>query len=85
MATLSNIEPVDQATIAKWESGETGVRVQDLELLARVYGVSADRLLFAPTDNETPERLKRAYTILSQSDPKAIEAWLAMGEALSRK
>ena len=31
----------DQATVAKWESGS--VRVEDLELLAQVYGTRPDR------------------------------------------
>lgn len=75
-------QPVDQATIAKWESGETAVRFTDLKLLAQIYGTSPDRLLFDPGDNLTPDLLKRAHSILVSKDKKAIEAWLSSGEFL---
>lgn len=74
--------PVDQGTIAKWESGETAVRVEDLALLAAAYGIGPDRMFFPPGDTDTPELMKRAYDVLSQSDRKAVEQWLAVGEAL---
>lgn len=74
--------PMDQATIAKWESGETAVRYIDLKLLAEVYGTSPDRLLYDPADNLAPMLMKKAHTILTGKEPKAIEAWLASGEFL---
>ncbi|MEZ7137337.1 MULTISPECIES: helix-turn-helix domain-containing protein [Komagataeibacter] len=76
---------MDQATIAKWESGETAVKVEDLELLAQVYGVTADRLFFAPGDARLPEWMKRAYEVFSEKSPEAVEAWLEMGKNLSRR
>jgi transcriptional regulator with XRE-family HTH domain len=76
------LAPTDQATIAKWESGETSVRVTDLQILAQVYGTTADRLLFDPGDNVTPELMKRAHTILVTKDRTALAAWLASGEFL---
>lgn len=73
------IDPLDQATVAKWETGESAIRVVDLRLLAEVYGTSADRLLFNPTDNVTREIVEQAHEILSSKDPDAIRAWLASG------
>jgi len=72
----------DQATIRKWETGETAVRVTDLKLLAEVYGTTPDRLLFEPGDNITPNLMQRAHTILTTKDPTALDAWLASGEFL---
>lgn len=74
--------PTDQATIAKWESGETAVRLTDLKLLAEVYGTTADRLLFDPGDSLTPELMRRAHAVLVTKDPNAIAAWLSAGEFL---
>ena len=80
IGTLSErITPIDQATLAKWESGETAVKVEDIELLAKVYGVSPDRLFFPPGDTRTPELLKRAHEIITSRDPAAVERWLASG------
>jgi transcriptional regulator with XRE-family HTH domain len=73
---------MDQATIAKWESGETLITVADLELLAQVYGVTADRLHFAPGDTLTPMFLGIAHEIVTSRDPEAIKAWLASGKFL---
>lgn len=74
--------PTDQATIAKWESGETEVRVTDMYLLAQIYGTTADRLLFDPGDLITPELMRRAHAVLVSKDREALAAWLASGEFL---
>lgn len=81
----SDLITLDQATIAKWESGETAVKVEDLELLAQVYGVSADRLFFPPGDKETPELIQKALKILTSKNPEAVKQWLALGENLSSR
>lgn len=81
MGTLGLLEdPPDQATLAKWESGETAVAVEEIELLAKVYGVEPHMLFFAPGDTQTPELLKRAHHIIVTRDPEAIKRWLASGE-----
>lgn len=83
IGTLSQAEGnIDQATVAKWESGETAVRYTDLKLLAEAYGTTPDRLLFDPGDNLTPELMRRAHSILTTKDKSALEAWLANGEFL---
>ena len=82
MAVLSGGEPMDQAALAKWETGETAVRVEDLMLLAQVYGIGPDRLFFSPADAETPEMLRRAHEVIVARDPQAVSAWLGMGEML---
>lgn len=74
---------IDQATLAKWESGETRVTVEDLELLGKVYGVSADRLFFAPSDERTPELLRAAHEIITTRDSAAVTRWLASGADLA--
>jgi transcriptional regulator with XRE-family HTH domain len=74
--------PTDQATIAKWESGETALRVSDLKLLAEIYGTTADRLLYDPGDHMTPALMAKAHNILVTKDPVALASWLASGEFL---
>ena len=73
---------LDQATIAKWESGETALRVTDLKLLAEVYGTTPDRLLFEPGDELTPELMHRAHRLLVTKDRRALDIWLSSGEFL---
>lgn len=83
LATLGGgMDPIDQATLAKWESGETAVKVEDIEKLAQIYGVSPDRLFFAPGDTRTPELLKLAHDIITTRDPDAVARWLASGTDL---
>ncbi|MFT9221939.1 helix-turn-helix domain-containing protein [Gluconobacter oxydans] len=85
IGTSADGKMLDQATLAKWESGESAVRVQDLELLAEVYGVTADRLFFPPGDERTPDLMKRAYEILTNANPEAVERWLALGKDIIEK
>jgi len=73
---------MDQATLAKWESGESRVTTEDLELLAQVYGVRTDRLFFQPGDKETPKLLEAAHEIIVGRDPEAVRAWLNSGAFL---
>lgn len=76
--------PLDQATLAKWEKGETAMRVEDLRLLAEVYGVTPDRLFFAPGDDRTPKLFARAFQVLMNAPAEDVEHWLRTGEALAR-
>lgn len=85
MADLSGREPIDQAALGKWESGETAVRYEDLVALAAVYGTTADRLFFEPGDTRTPDLLKKAHEIIVSRDPEAVARWLSMAEVLPSK
>lgn len=76
--------PVDQATLEKWETGKSAVRVEDIQLLAQVYGVTADRLFFPPGDKHTPAQIHRAFEIITSADPDLIDGWLSLGEGLRR-
>jgi transcriptional regulator with XRE-family HTH domain len=82
MAVLTGKPPMDQAALGKWESGETAVRVEDLRVLAEVYGTTPDRLFFPPSDQLTPELLAKAHAVIVSSDPEAVRRWLGMGEML---
>lgn len=74
--------PLDQATLAKWEDGETALRVEDLRLLAEIYGVTPDRLFYPPGDERTPDLFQRAFRVITEADPQAVERWLETGEML---
>lgn len=56
--------------------------MQDLEMLAVIYGVQISDLLRAPGDKETPELLRQAYEIITQRDRAAVRNWLASGAGL---
>lgn len=81
-ASRPDVTPMTQATIGKWESGETAVTFAGMKILAEIYGTTADRLAFDPTDNITPDLMKQAYDILESKDRDAIRAWLKSGEFL---
>jgi transcriptional regulator with XRE-family HTH domain len=81
-ARWPDLAPTDQATIAKWESGESSVRLTDLKLLAEIYGTTPDRLMFDPGDTATPDLMQAAHKILTTKDRAALAAWLASGEFL---
>ena len=84
LSELSNYTyAIDQATLAKWESGETRVTAEDLEMLAKIYGVSTDRLFFAPGDTQTPELLRLAHEIITTRDADAVRRWLASGQDMA--
>jgi len=70
---------MDQAALQKWGNGTVGVKVEDIELLAQIYGVTPDRLFFAPGDKRTPELLRQAHEIIVSRDPEAVARWLASG------
>lgn len=72
----------DQATLAKWEGGFTAVKVEELEMLAKIYGVDAWQLFHSPGDKETPELLKQAQQIIASRDREAVRRWLAAGDGL---
>jgi transcriptional regulator with XRE-family HTH domain len=74
--------PSDQATLAKWETGEAWITMQDLEMLAVVYGVPVGALFRAPGDAETPEMLRLAYEVIMHKDREAVRLWLSGGSVL---
>jgi transcriptional regulator with XRE-family HTH domain len=84
-ASLTRSEAMDQASLAKWESGETAVRVEDIEMLAKVYHITVDRMFFSPCDKTTPGLLQKAHEIIVDRDPEAVAAWLAAGAFLPAK
>jgi len=59
------------------------VRVEDLLLLAQVYGVTADRLFFPPGDKWTPAAMQAAHHIIVTAAPEKVLRWLAMGADLA--
>lgn len=72
----------DQGTLAKWEKGENAVKVEDLALLAKVYGVPTEYLFFSPGDRNGPEMMRRAYEVLTTKTPDAVTKWLDLGTTL---
>jgi len=82
MAAIRPESQIDQASIAKWEKGETPIRVQDLRILATVYSTTLDRLFFDPGDEARVARMQEAYDIINTRDPAAVDAWRACGKGL---
>ena len=73
------------STIQKWELGINAVGMEELELLGGAYEVPGILLTLDPVDRATIERMIRAHRILTQSDEKATDEWLRVGEQMLPK
>jgi transcriptional regulator with XRE-family HTH domain len=76
---------MDQATLAKWESGRNALKVEHLRLLAEIYGVPAENLLHHPDDKHIPALLKEAMDVISTRNAAEVRAWLQEGMTLTKK
>lgn len=74
---------VRHTTVGRWEKGQLPVTSADLEQLARVYGVPADRLLFDPAD-QSAAALATAREVISRMEPEDVTEWLRLGDRLTR-
>lgn len=76
---------MDQATLAKWESGRNALKVEHLRLLAEIYGVPAENLLHHPDDKHIPGLLKEAMDVIRTRNTTEVRAWLREGMTLTKK
>lgn len=70
-------------TLSGWETGGRGVGLDDLEKLAKVYGVHPAALLLAPEDGPRFEAMRKASSIAERLGPEAAQDWLSLGERLT--
>lgn len=72
---------MDQATLAKWESGATPLRVADLVLLAKVYDVAPESLFSPPIRGaHRIAAIRRAHRIIQRRKIDFVEQWLSEAE-----
>lgn len=75
--------PYDQATLAKWESGEIPIRANEMWALGRVYRVHP-MWLFLPPGPETEQKM-RAVDVVQRARktlPAEVDEWLEDGGSL---
>lgn len=81
---VANIFNVSNVTIHRWEVGKSPVTVQNFLLLSRLYGASdPGQLMFAPSERESAEALRRAHRIISSLPARQAGNWLSHGEDLA--
>jgi transcriptional regulator with XRE-family HTH domain len=80
---VANEIGVRQNTLSQWETGARGVDLEDLEKLARVYGIAPAALLMAPDENPKAEQMRTAADIAGRMDGETLTDWLRMGAKLA--
>ncbi len=63
---------MDQATIAKWEKGDSAVRMMDAIMLAKVYGCEPGMLFWPPADRGRIVAIKRLIKAAVYLPPEQI-------------
>lgn len=72
-------------TVSGWETGSRRVKLDDLEKLAKLYGIHPAALLLAPEEGPKFEAMRRASHLAEQMGPSTAEDWLRMGERIVPK
>lgn len=73
-----------KSTISRWEAGSRAVDLEDLERLAKLYGVDPVALFMSPDDVELAAQLTAAKRILQQSSAQDRTRWLDIGASVAR-
>jgi len=76
------VKPWTKPPLPNGKAAKIAVRVEDIEMLAKVYNTTADRFFYSPGDETTPALLQKAHDIIVERDPEAVAAWLAAGAFL---
>lgn len=69
-------------TLSGWERGNRAVDLNDLNKLAKVYGVHPAALLMAPEDHDRTEKMRAAADLVARLPEDAAAAWLAIGRRM---
>lgn len=77
---IANILGIAHNTYSEKERGLKPVTLEELENLAKVYGISVAALLSAPEDGPRVEMARKAAQIALTRPIEAAAAWLASGE-----
>ncbi len=72
--------PIDQASLAKWENGDTPIRLPELIALAEVYEVPVAVLLAPPPQAARIEAMRRAFVVVRRAPSEFVHSWLASAE-----
>lgn len=80
---VANILGVKNNTVSGWESGKRVLDLEDLEKLAKVYGVHPAALLMAPEDGPKADAMRRASDLARRMPEDASEEWLKVGERMA--
>lgn len=80
---VANILGVRNNTLSGWETGARVLDLEDLEKLAKVYGVHPASLLLAPDLGPQAEAMRKASELARRMEPEAVAEWLAVGSRMA--
>jgi transcriptional regulator with XRE-family HTH domain len=73
------------STISGWELGERSVNTEDLQRLARFYGVHPAALLFAPEEaGPKVQMMIEASGVAEKLTPEAAKEWIGVGRRMAK-
>lgn len=81
---IANIVGVKFNTVSGWETGKRAVDLEDLDKLAKIYGVHPAALLFAPPGGAEFEAIRQAVGVLEELNPEQAQLWLGVGAAMRK-
>ncbi|WP_397540424.1 helix-turn-helix domain-containing protein [Roseomonas mucosa] len=82
---VANILGVKNNTISGWETGARTLDLEDLEKLAKIYGVHPSALLMAPEQGQLASDMRRAAEVARKLAPDAAAEWISVGERMAPK
>lgn len=83
--TVGTALGVSHSTVSRWETGVVPLTSNELENLAKLYGISRRQLEHDPSAEEIIAFLDRAQNIIERMSKEDLERLIAIGESLSRK
>lgn len=83
--TVGTALGVSHSTVSRWETGVVPLTSNELESLAKLYGISRRQLEHDPEAKELIVFLDRAQHVIERMSQEDLERWIAIGESLSRK
>ena len=82
---VANILDISHTTLLRWESGVHRVPAEKIKELARIYDCTPAELEYPPAERGTGQMLDHVLKLIQEKDPKALEAWIALGEFLPKR
>lgn len=76
---------ITHTTLGRWERGIVPLTTENLQSLARVYGITESQIQAPPDEAVMVARLDRLQGVARDMTDEQIENWLHMGELLTRK
>jgi len=76
----ANILGIEHTTLGRWENGKVALNTEQLQELARAYGITVVQLLSPPEEADMVARLERVQRAFDSMDSSDAESWLSLVE-----